>query len=321
MSTSRRLGATPPLFTPETGQLVRAPEGAGPGWWAGAPGVFHDADTGRFYLTYRLRGPRPQRGWVTRIAVSADGRQFTDLNECRKEQLDSLSIERCALLRGADGRWHWYLSFVDPQTNQWRIDRVEADRPELLDPAQRQPLYTAADLPDLEGIKDPYLFQVGRLTYLLASVALTVEVTTAERASQHATGDVFNTGLTVSGSGLAVSHDARHFRWLGVIDPERGQWDRYCLRMNSVLWTPPVFTAWYDGSAAVEENYEERCGLAQSLDLEHWQRVSVEGPIITVPHASGSVRYVDCLTVDGRTWFYYEMARPDGAHELRVSVA
>ena len=38
--------------------VVRDPAGAGPGHWAGAPGVFYDRDERAFYLTYRLRRPR-----------------------------------------------------------------------------------------------------------------------------------------------------------------------------------------------------------------------------------------------------------------------
>ncbi|WP_171074138.1 hypothetical protein [Nonomuraea basaltis] len=39
---------------------------------------------------------------------------------------------------------------------------------------------------------------------------------------------------------------------------------------------------------------------------------------MTSPHGSGSVRYLDALILDGHWWFYYEMTRADGAHELRV---
>lgn len=316
---SRRFGDEAPLFEPLQGTVVRSPRGTGPGWWAGAPGVFHDDDTDRFYLTYRLREPRPVRGGITRLAVSEDGLQFEDIFECRKEQLGSSSIERCAILKGLDGVWRWYVSYVDPETSQWRIDVVETDDPAKIDLDRRQKVFVSADLEQIEGVKDPYLFIIGRLYYLIASIGLTVDIDAEQREAKHATGDIFNTGLTISSTGLAVSANGVEFDWLGVTDAPRGEWDKYCFRVNSLLYSPPGFTAFYDGSASVAENYEEKCGLAQSFDLLSYQRVSTTGPVLKVDYGSTSVRYVDCLQARGRTWFYYELVRPDGSHELRVA--
>ena len=320
MAESRRLGGCCPIFDPRKSVVVREPVGEGSGYWAGAPGAFYDPETRRIWLTYRVREPRPVRGGITRIAVSEDGLKFDDVAEFRKEQFGSDSIERCALQKGFDGVWRWYVSYVDPATSQWRIDVAEADRPESIDPAARRPVFTAAQLPGVEGVKDPWLFVLGRLYYLIASIGLTVDMDVQRKAKKHATGDIFNTGLTVSSTGLAVSADGVDFTWLGVTDAPRGSWDRYCFRVNSVLYTPPIFTAFYDGSADVQENYEEKCGLAQSLDLLSYQRVSTSGPAITVPHGSTSVRYVDALPVGDKVHFYFEQVKPDGAHELRVAV-
>ncbi len=321
MAESRRLGGCCPVFDPAQSEVVRSPVGQGPGYWVGAPGAFYDPETRRFWLTYRVREPRPVRGGITRIAVSDDGRRFDDVAEFRKEQFDSDSIERCALQKGFDGVWRWYVSYVDPATSQWRIDLVEADRPEAIDPAARRPVFTTGMLPGIDGVKDPWLFVLGRLYYMISSIGLSVDVDAAETAKKHATGDIFNTGLTISSTGLAVSADGVDFTWLGVTDTTRGPWDRYCFRVNSLLYTPPVFTAFYDGSADVQENYEEKCGLAQSLDLRSYQRISTNGPAITVPHGSTSVRYVDALPVREKVFFYFEQVRPDGSHELRVAVS
>lgn len=308
-------------FDPRSGSVVREPTGSGAGYWVGAPGAFYDERDDRFWLTYRVREPRPVRGGISRIAVSDDGVVFEDVLELRKEQLDSASIERCALRLGDDGVWRWFVCYVDPATSQWRIDRVEADSPERFDVATREPLLVCVDLPGIEGVKDPYLCRVGGLTYLFASIGLPLEAASGREDEKHATADIFNTGLTVSSTGLAVSADERTFDWLGPIACDRGAWDAYCVRLNSVVWQPPVFAAFYDGSADVTENYEERCGQAQSFDLRHWERISRSGPSLQVPWGSGSVRYVDTLQARGRRWFYCEMTRPDGAHELRVTSA
>ena len=50
-----------------------------------------------------------------------------------------------------------------------------------------------------------------------------------------------------------------------------------------------------------------------------WQRLSVERPWRASPHASGSLPYLDALELEGEWWLYYEYARPDGSHELRLS--
>lgn len=42
----------------------------------------------------------------------------------------------------------------------------------------------------------------------------------------------------------------------------------------------PVFTAFYDGSSSVGENYEEKTGLAISFDLMHYDKITEEKPIL-----------------------------------------
>lgn len=95
-------------------------------------------------------------------------------------------------------------------------------------------------------------------------------------------------------------------------------WDRYQARLSCVVPIGPGYLGFYDGSAEVGENYEERCGVAASGDLWHWERLTTREPWIVGPHGTGSVRYLDALILDGEWWIYYEMARPDGAHDLRA---
>jgi hypothetical protein len=141
------------------------------------------------------------------------------------------------------------------------------------------------------------------------------------RAGLHAQGDVFVTGMVKSHTGLAVSQDGVHFRWLGeVLSSTQGAWDNYCARLTSILPTPPFFTVFYDGSASVEQNYEEIAGMAITFDLQHFQKLTTDGPILRSPEGSGSLRYVEAVVHDGKIFYYYEMALADGSHELRVNV-
>ena len=323
-----------PLFDPAEGVLVRDPMGSGPGWWAGAPGATFDSASNTFYIVYRQRQPRELgRGVECRIAASDNGIAFTDIWALPKTTLDALSLERCSLQRGLDGVWRLYLSYVSPEDRRWRISMMEADEPDQFDATNIMPLLTSEDVGG-EGVKDPNVFVIGRMTYLLASYAARLSAMTPEmEARKHQTGDIYNTGLTLSRTGAAISGDGRNFHWLGDISPQRGEakdglghssapgWDFYCKRIGALL---PLdsggYLAFYDGSASVAENYEEKTGLAMTFDLRTYYSLSPESPAIISPHGSGSLRYVDVLPVGHELFYYYELARPDSAHELRVSV-
>lgn len=305
-----------PRFDPTSGTVIRHPEGSGAGYWAGAPTVYHDSE--RFYLSYRIRRPRPDRGVENRIAVSEDGEHFEDIYTLRKASLGSDSIERCCLFRTEDGLYRFYISYVDPADGRWRTDMLSGKRPDAFDLASRQSVLTAADI-GAEGVKDPNLYRIGGLYYMLLSYA-PAPVDVIDAAQMHGTSDVYNTGLTRSHSGLATSADGIHWEWRGdILSPSTRGWDQYAARLGALVWTPPVFVGLYDGSRSVEENYEERCGAAFSFDLRHWERLTPHGPWVAVPHGSGSVRYVDVVPGADAWLFYYEMVRPDGAHELRMA--
>ncbi|MBX6312071.1 MAG: hypothetical protein IRY99_03995 [Isosphaeraceae bacterium] len=308
-----------PLFDPAEGTIIRHPPGEGPGYWIGAPGAAYDAERGDFYLVYRLRRPRgiePDRGAEVWIARSRDGFTFEDIWTGTKDQLQSPSIERCALVREPSGRWALYISYVDPADGRWRIDRAEADRPDGFNLAATRPVLTA-DAIGAEGVKDPIVFRLAGLYHMLVSFAAADRPASTEEL--HGTADAYNTGLIRSATGLATSDDGLSWRWEGeVLGPSRDGWDRYCARIGTLWYEPPVWLALYDGSASVAENYEERCGLAYSHDLRHFHRVSRRGPLLVPPHGTGALRYFDVLSLPEARYFYYEMARLDGGHDLRV---
>lgn len=302
-------------FDPEAGTPVIQPEGEGSGWWVGAPSVWWDG--ARYHLAFRTRRPQPERGGLFQIARSSDGERFEIVTSIRKEDLGTSSIERGALLQTGDGTWRLYLSFVDPDDGRWRIDLMEADSPESLDPVKRVPILTAADIGG-EGVKDPWVCKVGTTWYMIASYAPTPEGDVAPD-DMHGTRDIYNTGTSKSLTGLATSEDGLSWRWQGAIfEPSVSGWDAYAARINTVYRQGVLFVGLYDGSKSVEENYEERCGLAVSGDLRSWHRVSTDGPAVGPNGGPGSVRYAEA--VQGPDWvrFYYEFTRPDGSHELRT---
>lgn len=330
------------------GRIIREPAGTLPGYWVGCPGAYYDAAENVWYLTYRVRRPRgvaPDRGGEVRIARSTDLERWEDVVTIHKDRYQSASIERSCLHRGHDGEWHYFTSYVHPADGRWCTALIKAPSVAQLDPAKHTVLFSGPPL-GLEGVKDPWILEHDGVYHLFLSVATPTPRT---GAGSHASLDIFNTGQCKSATALAISRDLGRWEWQGVVfAPGATGWDQYCRRINSVVSiegmqrstdnadatnaarparvegsanpeTPaPRFLAFYDGSASHLENYEEKCALAVSDDLRTWQSLSPGGPVFTSPHGSKSIRYVD-LKRTGDDWcLFYEYAREDGAHDMRM---
>ena len=309
-----------PRLDPASGVTVLEPPGEGPGYWVGAPSILYDPEEagGVFYLYYRMRRPRGEgRGYLCRVARSTDGVEFETVWEAAREEFDSPSVERAALVKTPGGRYRLYLSLVDGADGRWKVEVMEAAEPAGFRPGERRRVLDPVPL-GLAGVKDPYILLLGGLYWALLSYAPIPGG--REDPALHATDDAYATGRTTSHTGLATSADGLSFEWQGdVLSPAAGRWDAYAARIAAVVPAGVGFLAFYDGGAGVGENYEERCGLAVTLDLRHFHRVSAEGPWLTSPHATGSLRYLDAVVVGGEVRCYYEYARADGSHELRTS--
>lgn len=318
------------------GSVIREPVGREQGYWVGCPGAYYDETERAWYLTYRIRRPRgvePDRGGEVRIARSTDLQRWDDVVTIRKSQYDSASIERSCLHRGRDGQWRYFTSYVHPADGRWCTTVLKAPTVAALDPAQREVIFTGPPL-GLEGVKDPWILEEDGRYHLILSIA-----TPTPRTSDgsHASLDIFNTGECKSATGWATSDDLDRWEWQGVVlAPGASGWDQYCRRLNSVVpmtgelaaamrageagaASPvPRYFGFYDGSASHLENYEEKCALAVSADLRTWRSMSPNGPAFTSPHASTSLRYVDAKYAAGKWYLFYEFARPDAAHDLRL---
>jgi hypothetical protein len=307
------------LFDPLEGVTIVEPPGEGKGNWAGAPSIWYDRG-GDFWLVYRLRKPHPYRGYLLRIARSSDGIRFRTVWEATKEQFGTESIERCALVRLDSSRWRLFVGFVDPADRRWRIDALDAPSPERFDPSRRRKVLSAGDV-GVEGVKDPVIYRLAGLWFMFLSFSpKPLQVSEEIEKRMHATGDVFATGISRSATALAISEDADTWHWQGEVFGNRpGAWDGYAGRISCIVYRQPVFIAFYDGSRSVEENYEEKTGLAIGFSLFQWERASLAGPVLVSPYGTGSLRYMDAIPLDDEIWFYYEFCRPDGSHELRLS--
>jgi hypothetical protein len=300
------------------GQIVREPVGNRNGYWTGAPGAFYEAKEKAWYLTYRLRRPRgvqPDRGGEARIARSTDLKNWEDIWSVNKSEFNTASIERGAIHRGADKVWRYFTSYVDPADGRWCVAMLRGTEVAQLYSRNVEPVFTAQSL-KLEGIKDPWILRHDNLYYMFLSVAMATPHTTDQ---SHASLDIYNTGQCLSATGLATSRNLDRWEWKGIVfRPEATGWDGYCRRINSVVPVDSGFLAFYDGSASHEENYEEKTGVAVSTNLFRWKTLNEKGPAHISPHGSHSLRYIDAQTDGRNAAVFYECARTDGAHDLRL---
>jgi len=299
-------------------RILREPVGKGSGYWVGAPTVFHDPRDHVTYLTYRIRRPRgvsPDRGGEARIARAQSRDVFEDVFSLLKDEIGTASIERCYIHHARDGVWRYFISHVDPSDGRWCVSVIKAKSIPELDARTLQPLFRARQL-GVEGVKDPWVMEMNACYYMFLSVALPTPDTSEQ---SHATLDIYNTGECISASALATSDDLETWTWEGVVfQPSTCGWDAYCRRINSVIPFAGRFLAFYDGSASHHENYEEKTGLAVSNDLRVWHTLTPNGPLFTSPYSSGSLRYIDGQWRDGKLELFFEFAREDGSHDLRV---
>ena len=284
---------------PDQSVVAIAPPGTEPGHWAGAPSAVTDG--AGIVLAYRLRRPLGQgRGYAVVVARSADGVTFETLQVIDKQDMDTESLERPALVVTPDGTWRLYLSCATTGTKHWRVELLEAAGPGAFDPRQRQVVLPG----DRErAVKDPVIRHHAGTWHLWASVHPLADPASTDRMT----------------TDYATSQDGIGWSWRGhALRPRPGEWDSRGVRVSTVQFTAGGVTAFYDGRASAQENYEERTGLATGQP----ENLTATGaaPVAQGPAGTG-LRYLDIVTLgDGRERWYYELTRSDGLHELRTEL-
>ena len=129
--------------------------------------------------------------------------------------------------------------------------------------------------------------RTGRLGENLAFEAL------AKLDRMHRESNAFVSGEVACPTGLAVSADGLRFDWVGEVLPCGSSWDAYLARMSTLLYTPPVFTAFYDGRPNSGANYSDTPGLAITSDLRTFRKVDLGHGVLRSPHGFGTLRYVE----------------------------
>jgi hypothetical protein len=100
---------------------------------------------------------------------------------------------------------------------------------------------------------------------------------------------------------------------------DAGTWDERGARLTAVLSEEPLVVL-YDGRPTAEDNWHEVTGVARSDD---GRTLEADGSSpLRSPVGDGAFRYVVAVPLpDGSTRFYFEAARPDGAHDLMTCVS
>jgi hypothetical protein len=308
-----------PPFDPDGGDVIVEPPGSGYGYWAGAPSALFDNESCAFYLCYRRRWPLGgRRGGECAIARSEDGVHFQEIWKAQREQFGANSIEKSAIFRDPSGEWRLYVSSdiaeaYDRNPPTWRIDLMQADDPAKFDPLTRR-VVLDAPMFGFSHVKDPTVNLIGNEYFVYTSVG---------RLQQYQHPDAQGV-IRPAGRGMIALHrspDGVYFPTAEVI-MEPNAVDTMNVRASSVVYVAPLWYLIYDGGPTRADSYDEFTRLAAGFDPLHFSPVSGRVPWVASSHASGSIRYVDAIRVEGTIHYYYEYARADRAHELRhVAVA
>jgi hypothetical protein len=285
----------PPLPSYDDPQVVVPAPDAGPGNWSGAASaVLVD---GTFWLTYRVRRPLTDgRGVAVVVARSGDGVRFETVAEVRREDFGCESFERPVLVAVPGVGWRLYLSCATPGSKHWWVDTLTAATPEELPGGERR-VAVAGD--HLVGVKDPVvrLLDDGWEMWLCC-----------HPLTEPGHEDRMTTRRLTSPDGLEWTDCGE------VLAGRPGAWDARGARVTAVLGDDPL-TVLYDGRPDAASNWHERAGVAR-WDGTRLVAVEEVAPLAS-PHSDGAWRYASAVPLpDGRTRFYVEAARPDGAHDL-----
>jgi hypothetical protein len=217
-------------------------------------------------------------------AVFADGEIFLAYRLRRP-------LGRPFLVRTPEGTWRLYLSCATPGTKHWRVDVIEAPHPSEFD-SRRSQLVLPGD--SKKGVKDPVIVRRDGGWHMWVTC--------------HPLDDTAEADQMVTE--YATSTDGMTWTWDGVALAGRpGRWDSRGARVTAVCYSGDTIVAYY-----------ERTGIATGTEPTVLTAVGDE-PLAWSPYHGGGLRYLDILALpDGRQRLYYEMTRPDGAHELRTEL-
>jgi hypothetical protein len=283
----------------ERAQVVVPAPGDGPGNWAGAASAI--LVDGTFWLTWRERRPLTDgRGVAVHIARSQDGLTFEEVAKVHREEFGAESFERPVLLPVPGIGWRLYLSCATPGSKHWWVDSLTAARVEDIAAGERQVVLSGDEH---TGVKDPVIRAIddGWEMWLCC-----------HPLDEPGHEDRMTTRRLTSADGLVWEDHGE------VLAGRPGHWDARGARVTTVVADNPLVVL-YDGRADAASNWHEATGVAVWDGARLVPDDSVEP--LRSPHGRGALRYASAVVLDdGAVRYYFEAARPDGAHDLVTSV-
>ncbi|HWC37392.1 MAG TPA: hypothetical protein VG476_02630 [Acidimicrobiales bacterium] len=282
----------------QQGSVVVEAPGPGAGYWAGGPSaVWVD---GTYWLAYRLRRPvGAGRGYANVVARSEDGERFDTVAVVTSDKLSCASLERPALVPMTDGGWRLYVSCSTADSLHWRVEVLEAEEPADLSRGRRRTVL-AGDA--MTAWKDPVIScRDGKWQMWVCR----------HRIDAPSDSDRMDTWYATSTDGLSWELEGL------ALEGRRGCWDERGARATSVIPVDGGYAAYYDGRPTAEDNWAEQTGLAFGVTASRFEALG-EGPWAAPAGGVGALRYACVVPVPGGQRLYYEMARPDGPHDLRT---
>ena len=306
-----------PKFNLNEYKVIAKPQNFSEGCWAGAPSVVFDEDSGEYWLVYRVRD-KVERGIEIHIARSKDGISFKNEKVLKREDFGNymISVERSSILKNPyTGKFMLFISYERdfaggsrPQKygrrGRWVIGKFkDVDDPRDFDPETlRTVIVPSLEGLDNNGVKDPYVFSLGKI-FLMYYIG----------------------GGAREQTFLAYSYDGE--KWLKYEkNPvfRVGGWHDYATRPCSILPLNTGFLLLYGGSnnewyAPV---YNIATGYAFTVNFKEFIDLTPLSPVLTSPTGNKykTIRYSDILLEEDRILLYYEAARKDDAFETRVTL-
>jgi len=277
------------LLDPSKTDIVLRPEYQGKGSWVGAPAACYSKSEGCFYLLVRFRR-EGVRGYKTVLYRTGDGVDLEKVKTLNAVSLGVRSIERGALEQ--TGKiWRFYLSYESLKDGLWKLAVAEKKDITDISAGDFEVILKGDDI-GVTWVKDPVLF-----------------------------GDMLFVHIKEpSGKATYLVKKVKHGWKKTKILSGKYKWDAYCARITTILKSTDGFFVFYDGAGVIEENQEEKTGLAYGKSLKHLKSITPEGPMIIGPGGSGSIRYLEIKELEDKFYIWYELSTVDRSHELRFTI-
>jgi hypothetical protein len=263
----------------------------GPQNWAGSSSAAL-AEDGTWVIAYRTRVTAEDHA-ATVVAVSEDGERLETIVTLDKSRFGAMSMERPAVVRTPDGRWHLYVCSATPGSKHWWIDLLAADEPARWAEADPRTVFRGNDQ---VAVKDPVVRLGDDGWHAWICCHPLTEPDEEDRMT----------------TAYATSEDGVSWTWHGTaLAPRPGRRDARGARLTALL---PTGGAAYDGRATKDENWFERTGLARATGVPGRFEQANDAPLT-------HVRYLDVVALPGGAYrLFYEAPLPDESHELRTEL-